>query len=96
MASIRRIFDLAAAILFEEYGGDSDFDKFSPLLLERLLVEGHDLPKEHFGEAHVTYGQVVAYHVALPITDRQRRYLGTQLLRLLQHLKRLSVVVSTR
>lgn len=39
MATVRRIFDLAAAIIFEQYGGDTDFDKYSPMLLEQLLVE---------------------------------------------------------
>ena len=39
MATVRRIFDLAAAIIFEQYGWDTDFDKYSPMLLEQLLVE---------------------------------------------------------
>ena len=39
MATVRRIFDLAAAIIFEKYGADTDFDKYSPMLLEQLLVE---------------------------------------------------------
>lgn len=45
MATVRRIFDLAAAIIFEQYGGDTDFDKYSPMLLEQLLVEA--LPYEN-------------------------------------------------
>lgn len=39
MATVRRVFDLAAAIVFEQYGGDTDFDKYSPLLLEQMLME---------------------------------------------------------
>ena len=39
MATVRRIFDLAAAIVFEQYGGDTDFDKYSPLLLEQMMME---------------------------------------------------------
>lgn len=45
MATIRKIFDLAAAILFTVKGGDTDFDQYSPLLLERLLMEA--LPYEN-------------------------------------------------
>lgn len=45
MATVRRIFDLAAAIVFERYGVDTDFDQFSPLFLERMLVEA--LPYEN-------------------------------------------------
>ena len=32
--TVRKIFDLAAAILFENYGGDADFVQYSPALLE--------------------------------------------------------------
>ena len=39
MARVRKIFDLAAAILFTSKGGDTDYDTYSPLLLERLLIE---------------------------------------------------------
>ena len=45
MATVRRIFDLAAAILFTSKGGDTDFDQYSPFLLERLLIEA--LPYEN-------------------------------------------------
>lgn len=45
MATVRRIFDLAAAIVFEQYGGDTDFDKYSPLLLEQMMMEA--LPYEN-------------------------------------------------
>ena len=38
MATVRKIFELAAAILFEEKGTDDDFDKYAPRFLERLLV----------------------------------------------------------
>ena len=37
--TVRKIFDLAAAILFTSKGGDTDYDQYSPLLLERLLLE---------------------------------------------------------
>ena len=37
--TVRKIFDLAAAILFTSKGGDTDYDQYSPLLLERLLIE---------------------------------------------------------
>ena len=39
MATVRKIFDLAAAILFTSKGGDTDYDTYSPLLLERLPYE---------------------------------------------------------
>ena len=45
MATVRKIFELAAAILFEEKGTDDDFDKYAPRFLERLLVEA--LPYEN-------------------------------------------------
>ena len=45
MATVRKIFDLAAAILFTSKGGDTDYDTYSPLLLERLLIEA--LPYEN-------------------------------------------------
>ena len=45
MATVRKIFDLAAAILFTSKGGDTDFDQYSPSLLERLLIEA--LPYEN-------------------------------------------------
>lgn len=45
MATVRKIFDMAAAILFENYGGDADFVQYSPLFLERLLQEA--LPYEN-------------------------------------------------
>ena len=45
MATVKKIFDLAAAILFTSKGGDTDFDTYSPLLLERLLIES--LPYEN-------------------------------------------------
>lgn len=38
MATVRKIFDLAAAVLFTKYGEDTDYDTFSPMLLESLLV----------------------------------------------------------
>ncbi len=38
MATVRKIFDLAAAILFTGYGEDVDYNTFSPALLEPLLV----------------------------------------------------------
>lgn len=40
--TVRKIFDLAAAILFTSKGGDTDYDQYSPLLLERLLTEALD------------------------------------------------------
>lgn len=43
--TVRKIFDLAAAILFTSKGGDTDYDQYSPLLLERLLIEA--LPYEN-------------------------------------------------
>ena len=45
MTTVRRIFDLAAAIVFERFGGDSDFDQYAPLFLERLMQEA--LPYEN-------------------------------------------------
>lgn len=45
MATVRKIFELAAAILFTSKGGDTDYDQYSPLLLERLLMES--LPYEN-------------------------------------------------
>jgi hypothetical protein len=45
MATVKKIFELAAAILFTAKGGDTDFDQYSPLLLERLLMEA--LPYEN-------------------------------------------------
>lgn len=45
MATIRKIYDLAAAILFSSQGTDADFDKYAPLFLERLLMEA--LPYEN-------------------------------------------------
>lgn len=45
MATTQKIFDLAAAILFESKGGDADFDKYAPLFLEQLLMEA--LPYEN-------------------------------------------------
>lgn len=45
MATTKKIFDLAAAILFESKGGDADFDKYAPLFLEQLLMEA--LPYEN-------------------------------------------------
>ena len=45
MATVRKIFDRAAAILFTSKGGDTDYDTYSPLLLERLLIEA--LPYEN-------------------------------------------------
>lgn len=43
--TVRKIFDLAAAILFENYGGDADFVQYSPAFLERMLQEA--LPYEN-------------------------------------------------
>ena len=43
--TVRKIFDLAAAILFTSKGGDTDYDQYSPLLFERLLIEA--LPYEN-------------------------------------------------
>lgn len=43
--TVRKIFDLAAAILFEYYGGDADFVQYSPAFLERMLQEA--LPYEN-------------------------------------------------
>ena len=45
MATTKKIFDLAAAILFEKQGGDADFDYYAPLFLEQLLMEA--LPYEN-------------------------------------------------
>lgn len=45
MATVRKIFDLAAASLFTSKGGDTDYDTYSPFLLERLLIEA--LPYEN-------------------------------------------------
>ena len=45
MATVKKIFDLAAAILFTSKGGDADFDTYAPPLLERLLMEA--LPYEN-------------------------------------------------
>ena len=43
--TVRHIFDLAAAIVFEKFGVDSDFDQYSPLFIERMLQEA--LPYEN-------------------------------------------------
>lgn len=43
--TVRKIFDLSAAILFEYYGGDADFVQYSPAFLERMLQEA--LPYEN-------------------------------------------------
>ena len=45
MATTQKIFNLAAAILFESKGGDADFAKYAPLFLEQLLMEA--LPYEN-------------------------------------------------
>ena len=45
MATVRKMFDLAAAIVFTKYGEDTDFDYYSPLFLENLLVKA--LPYEN-------------------------------------------------
>lgn len=45
MATVRKIFDLATAKIFEEKGSDIDYDKYAPALLEGLLVEA--LPYEN-------------------------------------------------
>lgn len=45
MATTQKIFNLAAAILFETKGGDTDFDNYAPLFLEQLLMEA--LPYEN-------------------------------------------------
>lgn len=50
MATTQKIFNLAAAILFESRGGDADFDKYAPLFLEQLLMEA--LPYENHIRAH--------------------------------------------
>ena len=59
MATVRRIFDLAAAIIFEQYGGDTDFDKYSPMLLEQLLVEA--MPYENMIRRQAGKLQFVRY-----------------------------------
>ncbi len=38
MATVRKIFDLAGAILFTKFREDIDCDAFSPMLLESLMV----------------------------------------------------------
>ena len=45
MATVRKIFDLATAKIFEEKGSDIDYDKYASALLEGLLVEA--LPYEN-------------------------------------------------
>lgn len=45
MATTKKIFDLAAAILFEKKGGDADFDYYAPMFIEQLLMEA--LPYEN-------------------------------------------------
>lgn len=39
MATVRKIYALALAKIFETKGNDSDYDTYSPLLLESLLLE---------------------------------------------------------
>lgn len=43
--TIRQLYDMAVAILFERYGGDDDFDQLSPQFLSRMLQEA--LPYEN-------------------------------------------------
>lgn len=43
--TVRQIYDMAAAILFERYGNDLDYDALSPLFLSRMLQEA--LPYEN-------------------------------------------------
>lgn len=45
MASVRLIYKLALAQIFESPGGDEDFETYSPLLLNTLLEEA--LPYEN-------------------------------------------------
>ncbi len=50
MATVRKIFDLASAVLFTKYGEDVDYDTFSPMLLESLLIVA--LPYENLLRRH--------------------------------------------
>lgn len=57
MATVRKIFDLAAAIVFEQFGGDADFDQYAPAFLERLLQEAlpyENMIREQQGRARLT------------------------------------------
>ncbi len=58
MASVKRIYALALAKIFETVGNDTDYDTYSPLLLDSLLVEA--LPYENAircaaGQAELTH-----------------------------------------
>lgn len=43
--TVKQVYRRALAIVFESPGGDPDFDQFSPLLLDRLVMEA--LPYEN-------------------------------------------------
>lgn len=43
--TVKQVYQRALAIVFEQEGGDPDFDQFSPLLLDRLVMEA--LPYEN-------------------------------------------------
>lgn len=45
MDTVREIYELAAAIIFERPGSDEDFDLYTPKFLTRLLMEA--LPYEN-------------------------------------------------
>lgn len=43
--TVKQVYQRALAIVFEQEGGDPDFDQYSPLLLDRLVMEA--LPYEN-------------------------------------------------